>query len=620
MARHRFPQDRSAFVYERPMAPILMPTRTPLEVFANEALTVLADITDIDGGAIPTSTIVIGVDGLLPEFLGPDGATRLFVRPEDSVEGYPVDAQFGPRVAVLETAQSAGDARYELAGVAAVALTAHTDAVDPHPQYQTQAEGDARYPLKAAVTAAIATHEQAADPHPQYETGAEVDAKLAAHTAAGDPHPQYLTQGEGDVRYDAKNAASAAIQAHEALVDPHTQYITQPELDAAVAGATGAVDSVNSKTGVVVLVPGDIGADPAGAATSAVSGHVAATDPHTQYLNQTRGDARYTKPSEVLTTVDARVAAHTAAVDPHGDRADAASRFMPLAQKGAAGGVATLDVGGKIPSAQLPPIAIVDSYPVASQAQMLALPAQQGDIAIRSDVGKNFILKSGGNPTVLADWLELAAPVGGVSSVDGQTGAVTLAADGAAGTATKRTLGTGATQAAAGNDPRLFDARTPLAHAASHASGGTDAITPAAIGAAKATGQVTTLNDSDSQTLLSADLLDDGSDTSTWPDRVSFKFGSKLVAWLNEYFELRLRPAKANTVALRIFRKDVPADPARDMSVPLFEVLDDRTNRNRLMAVHSDGHVEAPGHVHTTVLAVGDPIPPGTPTGLVIRK
>lgn len=41
--------------------------------------------------------------------------------------------------------------------------------------------------------------------------------------------------------------------------------------------------------------------------------------------------------------------------------------------------------------------------------------------------------------------------------------------DGAAATPSMRTLGTGALQAAAGNDPRLSDARTPTAH--THAAG-----------------------------------------------------------------------------------------------------------------------------------------------------
>jgi len=48
--------------------------------------------------------------------------------------------------------------------------------------------------------------------------------------------------------------------------------------------------------------------------------------------------------------------------------------------------------------------------------------------------------------------------------------------DGAAGTASMRTLGTGAQQACAGDDARLSDARTPTAHAATHKSGGSDPI------------------------------------------------------------------------------------------------------------------------------------------------
>lgn len=52
-----------------------------------------------------------------------------------------------------------------------------------------------------------------------------------------------------------------------------------------------------------------------------------------------------------------------------------------------------------------------------------------------------------------------------------------LASDAAAGTASRRTLGTTATSAAAGNDSRLSDARTPTAHAATHAAAGTDPVT-----------------------------------------------------------------------------------------------------------------------------------------------
>lgn len=48
--------------------------------------------------------------------------------------------------------------------------------------------------------------------------------------------------------------------------------------------------------------------------------------------------------------------------------------------------------------------------------------------------------------------------------------------DGLAGTPSMRTLGTGAQQAAAGNDSRLSNARTPTAHATTHKTGGTDAI------------------------------------------------------------------------------------------------------------------------------------------------
>lgn len=96
-----------------------------------------------------------------------------------------------------------------------------------------------------------------------------------------------------------------------------------------------------------------------------------------------------------------------------------------LSNKGAANGYAPLGSDSKINPAYLPAIAITDTSVVASQAAMLALTAQTGDIAIRSDVLKTFILK-GADPTQLSNWEELLTPTGGVQSVNGRTGAVTL--------------------------------------------------------------------------------------------------------------------------------------------------------------------------------------------------
>lgn len=79
-------------------------------------------------------------------------------------------------------------------------------------------------------------------------------------------------------------------------------------------------------------------------------------------------------------------------------------------------------VNGTIPNAQIPPLALTAPFVVASEAAMLALTAQTGDVAIRTDSNQNFILN--GTPTVLADWIELRQTPQQVNSVNGRTGNV----------------------------------------------------------------------------------------------------------------------------------------------------------------------------------------------------
>ncbi|MNV18719.1 hypothetical protein D3C71_1095560 [compost metagenome] len=91
----------------------------------------------------------------------------------------------------------------------------------------------------------------------------------------------------------------------------------------------------------------------------------------------------------------------------------------------ASGNIPILDSNGKLDSGILPAIAITDTSVVATQVAMLALTAEKGDVAVRTDLNKSFILK-GTDPTVLANWQELLTPTDVVTSVSGKTGVVTL--------------------------------------------------------------------------------------------------------------------------------------------------------------------------------------------------
>ncbi|KQQ60169.1 hypothetical protein ASF84_05535 [Pseudomonas sp. Leaf127] len=89
------------------------------------------------------------------------------------------------------------------------------------------------------------------------------------------------------------------------------------------------------------------------------------------------------------------------------DLANALAGKVATTQLGANSGVATLDAAGKIPVSQLPPLAVNEVFTVASQAAMLALTAERGDVAIRTDqAGRAYIL-SADAPGTLANWISL---------------------------------------------------------------------------------------------------------------------------------------------------------------------------------------------------------------------
>jgi len=164
--------------------------------------------------------------------------------------------------------------------------------------------------------------------------------------------------------------------------------------------------------------------------TNALTAHEASDDPHDQYLTQPEGDLLYLPLSYVPPVTD---------LSNYYTKPESDARYLPIdyapppvdlsgyqttAEKGQPGGYAPVDPGGLIPTQYLPPLAITDTFVAASQAEQLALTAQVGDICIRTDEQKTYILAV--EPaSAFANWTELAS-AGGVQSVDGRVGVVDL--------------------------------------------------------------------------------------------------------------------------------------------------------------------------------------------------
>lgn len=92
-----------------------------------------------------------------------------------------------------------------------------------------------------------------------------------------------------------------------------------------------------------------------------------------------------------------------------------------------AGNVVTVGSDGKIAESLIPLLAISDTFEAENESAMLALTAQKGDICIRSDEGKTYILTASPAST-LENWKWLKTPDCKIISVNGKTGAVTLSA------------------------------------------------------------------------------------------------------------------------------------------------------------------------------------------------
>jgi len=242
-------------------------------------------------------------------------------------------------------------------------------------------------------------------------------------------------------------------------------------------GSTGATGATGPK--------GDTGAGvPTGGTTGQILSKIDGTNYNTQWI---------ATPATGVTSITAGSGLTGGTITSSGTIAVDTSVIVATSQKAAANGVATLDGSGLIPQNQLPAVAITNTFVVATQAAMLALTAQEGDVAVRTDVSKSFILTAVPAST-LGNWQELLTPAQGVTSIATTspltggtiTSTGTLGLDqsllaiantqvsGLGTASTKDIPATGnasATQVVYGSDTRLSDSRTPSGSAGGDLTG-----------------------------------------------------------------------------------------------------------------------------------------------------
>jgi hypothetical protein len=241
-------------------------------------------------------------------------------------------------------------------------------------------------------------------------------------------------RGDWCLRTDGSSAGMWVLSADNAALLANWVQIPVPIVP---------VQSVNGQTGVITLAPGDVGAataaqgslaasavQPAGLA-STLSSYLTIANGALTYqpldgdLSAIAGLSTAAYGRSFLTLANAAAGRTwlelgTAATAATGDFATPAALTAGLATK------ADL-VGGVVPTSQIPAIALVQYLgQVSSQAAMLALRGQGGDWCIRTDGGASEWVIVANDGALLADWVQMPTGTAGVSSINGQTGAVTL--------------------------------------------------------------------------------------------------------------------------------------------------------------------------------------------------
>lgn len=219
------------------------------------------------------------------------------------------------------------------------------------------------------------------------------------------------------------------------------------------------------------------------------------------------------------------------------------------------------------------------SWAASSPAQLkTTLSLTKGDVGL----GNVDNTSDAGKPISVATQAALDAKANSSMTIAAGTG-LTGGGDLTANRTLTVNFGSTAGTVAQGDDPRLFDSRTPTAHASTHASNGSDPVTPQAIGAVPVT---QTFNSAPSGVLWTVNHNYPTAQVSD-PNTYEVYQNGTLVSWMNEWGGLRFRVPNTSAfdAAIRIIA-------ATGQNGPLLEV-EDPTRTQDWLLISQTGQLQA---------------------------
>ncbi len=241
------------------------------------------------------------------------------------------------------------------------------------------------------------------------QTVSQKTAEVAANTSTVNINTQAVLQSQVVVEGLANEVS---INAQQVSNDKNEVTILKNEVSASADIVSDKADIVNTQTQSVIE-----NAEMVTGLAQQVADNTQEVSANTQTV-ATNAQIAIDKAAEALqSAANALVSeqnAHTSAVNAEDSNQSALTAMQTAVQamqdllRMMGEDIATL-TGGKLTPSQIPPIAITDTFVRSDEAAMLALDCETGDICIRTDENKTYILQ-GTDPSKLSDWQQLKTP------------------------------------------------------------------------------------------------------------------------------------------------------------------------------------------------------------------